>query len=725
MRENRVESIVKIHSEKGLHVRIAAMLVQKADRLRRKYQADFYIKREGFRDVPLTSLLLVTSMRIKKDEEILLITQGKNVEQAAAEMKAFLESDFLESERNMDQAELSQVDTLLQEHMITAENIYSSIASGLIVTDKQDTIVIYNREAEKLLGISDREALGQNIREVFGDSRMTQAMQGKEAVIGYTQTIGKSTMVGNTMPILENGERKGTITTLEDVSQLVQISWEFEEVKELKEKYYQILEAVQDGICVFDQKGIVTYVNGAYETITGDKVREGAEILAFDEDGSAGKILEKGQKIMGAICRKKNGKSVVLNLVPIIVNQQIMGGISVVKSLGEVQELVERIQQLSAKTEYLEEELNRRNKLNPAFNRIVGVSSKLYEAMQLAAKTADNNFNVLIRGESGTGKELIAEAIHYSSQRANHDFIRVNCAAIPENLLESEMFGHVKGAYTGAIKTKIGKFELAHKGTIFLDEIGELDKSMQAKMLRVIQKKEFQRVGDDRTIQVDARIIAATNRNLEELVEKGEFREDLYYRLNVIPIWLPPLRERREDIPVLAEYFLNKIGEELGREPKYLAPDAMEAVLHYSWPGNIRELENVMERVHILADGNQICRKDLPHYICENYINETYISGPYREERPDSKGEIGEKDGKKTGNFEPEKEGDAQGQNREKTGKFSSSIWTEDRIYPWECYEKEIIQRALKEYGSYNAAGKALGLTHKTVAAKARKYQLE
>lgn len=711
MKENRVESIVKIHSEKGLHVRIAAMLVQKADRLRRKYQADFYIKREGFRDVPLTSLLLVTSMRIKKDEEILLITQGENVEQAAAEMKAFLESDFSESGRNMDQAELSQVDTLLQEHVITAENIYDSIASGLIVTDKQDTIVIYNREAEKLLGISETEVLGQNIREVFGESRMTQAMQNKEAVIGYTQTIGTSTMVGNTMPILENGERKGTITTLEDVSQLVQISWEFEEVKELKEKYYQILEAVQDGICVFDQKGIVTYVNGAYETITGDKVREGAEILAFDEDGSTGKILEKGQKIMGAICRKKNGKSVVLNLVPIIVNQQIMGGISVVKSLGEVQELIDRIQQLSAKTEYLEEELNRRNKLNPAFNRIVGVSSKLYEAMQLAAKTADNNFNVLIRGESGTGKELIAEAIHYSSQRAGHDFIRVNCAAIPENLLESEMFGHVKGAYTGAIKTKIGKFELAHKGTIFLDEIGELDKSMQAKMLRVIQKKEFQRVGDDKTIQVDARIIAATNRNLEELVEKGEFREDLYYRLNVIPIWLPPLRERREDIPVLAEYFLNKIGGELGREPKYLAPDAMDAVLHYSWPGNIRELENVMERVHILADGNQICRKDLPHYICENYINENY--------------DMTEQGRNRAGDFEHKKEADAQEQSREKAGGCFSSIWTEDQIYPWECYEKEIIQRALKTYGSYNAAGKALGLTHKTVAAKARKYQLE
>lgn len=706
MKEDRKEIIVKIHSEKGLHVRIAAMLVQKADRLRRKYHANFYIRREGFHDVPLTSLLLVTAMKIKRDEEIVLITQGENVEEASGEMKKFLESDFRETDLNMNQAEINQVDTLLQEHAITVENIYNNIASGLIVTDKQDTIVIYNREAEKLLKVPEGEVLGRRMTEVFGDSRMTQAMGQEDAVMGYTQTIGTSTMVGNTTPILENGERKGTITTLEDVSQLVQISWEFEEVKELKEKYYQILEAVQDGICVFDQKGIVTYVNGAYANITGENVQEGMDLLTLEEKDSEARVLEKGQKIMDVICRKKNGKSVVLNVVPTIVNQQIVGGISVVKSLGEVQELMERIQHLSAKTEYLEEELSRRNKLNPAFNRIVGISNKLYDAMKLAAKTADNNFNVLIRGESGTGKELIAEAIHYSSARASHDFIRVNCAAIPENLLESEMFGHVKGAYTGAIKTKVGKFELAHKGTIFLDEIGELDKSMQAKMLRVIQKKEFQRVGDDRTIRVDARIIAATNRNLEELVEKGEFREDLYYRLNVIPIWLPPLRERQEDIPVLAEHFLNKIAGELNCEPKYLSLDAMEAILSYSWPGNIRELENVMERVNILADGNQITRKDLPHYISENYISENYINENYN--------------GENHGHEErPGKDLD------ERKDRQEDMLWEDGEIHPWEYYEKEIIRRALKQYGSFNAAGKALGLTHKTVAAKARKYQLE
>lgn len=695
----RIEEKVTIHYEKGLHVRVAATIVQKADRLQNEYNVLYSVHREGLHNVPLTSILLVTALKVKKGEEIYLVTEGEKAEEASKEMKQFLEGDF-----NISQSELNQVDTLLQDNVITAENVYSNIESGLLVVDNQHTIIIYNTEAERLFGIPAREVLGRKVTEVFPDSRLPEVVDTKEPILGYTREIGKSTIVVNTTPIIENDEIKGAISTFEDVSRLVQISWEFEEVKELKERYLQILEAVQDGICVFDREGTVTYINGSYNEITGENISEGDNIHEISPNGSRMRVLEKGQKIMGEISQKKNGKSVVANIVPIIVNQQITGGISVVKNLSEIEELIDRISHLSAKTEYLEEELHRRKKLNPAFNRIVGVSNKLYDAMKLAAKTADNNFNVLIRGESGTGKELIAEAIHYSSERATQPFIRVNCAAIPENLLESEMFGHVKGAYTGAIKTKIGKFELADKGTIFLDEIGELDKSMQAKMLRVIQKKEFQRVGDDRTITVDARIIAATNRNLEELVENGEFREDLYYRLNVIPIWLPPLRERREDIPVLSEYFLNKIAEELGCEPKRLSGEAMDALIHYSWPGNIRELENVMERINILADGREVQKEDLPHYISENYHTSVNDEVPSEAVTENGLYDAGLSLGKTSA---------------------EEIVTGNDEIMPWEYYEREIIRKALKKYGSYNAAGKALGLTHKTVAAKARKYHIE
>lgn len=695
----RIEEKVTIHYEKGLHVRVAATIVQKADRLQNEYNVLYSVHREGLHNVPLTSILLVTALKVKKGEEIYLVTEGEQAEEASKEMKQFLEGDF-----NISPSELNQVDNLLQDNVITAENVYSNIESGLLVVDNQHTIIIYNTEAEYLFGIPAREVLGRKVTEVFPDSRLPEVVDTKEPILGYTREIGKSTIVVNTTPIIENDEIKGAISTFEDVSRLVQISWEFEEVKELKERYLQILEAVQDGICVFDREGTVTYINGSYNEITGENISEGDNIHEISPNGSRMRVLEKGQKIMGEISQKKNGKSVVANIVPIIVNQQITGGISVVKNLSEIEELIDRISHLSAKTEYLEEELHRRKKLNPAFNRIVGVSNKLYDAMKLAAKTADNNFNVLIRGESGTGKELIAEAIHYSSERATQPFIRVNCAAIPENLLESEMFGHVKGAYTGAIKTKIGKFELADKGTIFLDEIGELDKSMQAKMLRVIQKKEFQRVGDDRTITVDARIIAATNRNLEELVENGEFREDLYYRLNVIPIWLPPLRERREDIPVLSEYFLNKIAEELGCEPKKLSGEAMDALIHYSWPGNIRELENVMERINILADGREVQKEDLPHYISENYHTAVNDEVPSEAVTENGLYDAGLSLGKTSA---------------------EEIVTGNDEIMPWEYYEREIIRKALKKYGSYNAAGKALGLTHKTVAAKARKYHIE
>ena len=695
----RIEEKVTIHYEKGIHVRVAATIVQKADRLQNEYNVLYSVHREGLHNVPLTSILLVTALKVKKGEEIYLVTEGEQAEEASKEMKQFLEGDF-----NISQSELNQVDNLLQDNVITAENVYSNIESGLLVVDNQHTIIIYNTEAEHLFGIPAREVLGRKVTEVFPDSRLPEVVDTKEPILGYTREIGKSTIVVNTTPIIENDEIKGAISTFEDVSRLVQISWEFEEVKELKERYLQILEAVQDGICVFDREGTVTYINGSYNEITGENISEGDNIHEISPNGSRMRVLEKGQKIMGEISQKKNGKSVVANIVPIIVNQQITGGISVVKNLSEIEELIDRISHLSAKTEYLEEELHRRKKLNPAFNRIVGVSNKLYDAMKLAAKTADNNFNVLIRGESGTGKELIAEAIHYSSERATQPFIRVNCAAIPENLLESEMFGHVKGAYTGAIKTKIGKFELADKGTIFLDEIGELDKSMRAKMLRVIQKKEFQRVGDDRTITVDARIIAATNRNLEELVENGEFREDLYYRLNVIPIWLPPLRERREDIPVLSEYFLNKIAEELGCEPKKLSGEAMDALIHYSWPGNIRELENVMERINILADGREVQKEDLPHYISENYHTSVNDEVPSEAVTENGLYDAGLSLGKTSA---------------------EEIVTGNDEIMPWEYYEREIIRKALKKYGSYNAAGKALGLTHKTVAAKARKYHIE
>jgi DNA-binding NtrC family response regulator len=243
---------------------------------------------------------------------------------------------------------------------------------------------------------------------------------------------------------------------------------------------------------------------------------------------------------------------------------------------------------------------------------LIGRSGRMEEVLALLAKVLRSNATVLIRGESGTGKELIADVIHRNGLRRGAALVKINCAAIPEGLLESELFGHERGAFTGAVGQRAGKFELADGGTLFLDEVGDMAPSTQAKVLRVLEDHELFRVGGTRSVRVDARIIAATNKNLEEAVQRKEFREDLYYRLNVFPIVLPPLRERIEDIPVLVEHFLKEMGETAGQPRRGISADAMERLMAYTWPGNVRELRNCLERAAIMAESDSIQVADLP-----------------------------------------------------------------------------------------------------------------
>lgn len=247
-----------------------------------------------------------------------------------------------------------------------------------------------------------------------------------------------------------------------------------------------------------------------------------------------------------------------------------------------------------------------------AFEGLIGDSIQMQAVYEMIEKIADTESTVLITGESGTGKELVARTIHYNSSRSSYPFVPLNCAAIPKDLLESEIFGHEKGSFTGAIHTRIGRFELARGGTLFMDEIGELDLSLQVKLLRVIQQKEFERVGGHKTIKVEVRIIAATNKDLEKAVEEGKFREDLFYRLNVIPLHLPPLRERIEDIPLLLDHFIRIFCKKRKRNPFKFSQEAMQCLINYNWNGNVRELENLVERLTILTNGDIIQVADLP-----------------------------------------------------------------------------------------------------------------
>ena len=290
--------------------------------------------------------------------------------------------------------------------------------------------------------------------------------------------------------------------------------------------------------------------------------------------------------------------------------------------LDELLLLIQRVEReigLERENRELKEQLREKFKVD----FIVSTSRRMEEALNLVKRVAQSPATVLILGESGTGKELIARAIHYSSLRKEKPFVKVNCAALPENLLESELFGHEKGAFTGAVARRIGRFEQADQGTIFLDEIGDLSPALQSKLLRVLQEKEFERVGSSQTIKVDVRVISATNRNLEEAIQKGTFREDLYYRFNVVTITLPPLRERKEDIPPLLEHFLKKYSRENNKAVVSVTKEAKDLLMNYNYPGNIRELENIIERAVVLCRGDTITKQDLPLNLQESEVEES------------------------------------------------------------------------------------------------------
>ncbi|NOX36072.1 MAG: sigma-54-dependent Fis family transcriptional regulator [Calditrichaeota bacterium] len=317
------------------------------------------------------------------------------------------------------------------------------------------------------------------------------------------------------------------------------------------------------------------------------------------------------------------------------------------------------------------------------FENIIGVSGKMQEVFKKIVKVANSDATILLRGESGTGKELIARAIHYQSPRKNGPLIEINCASIPETLLESELFGHEKGAFTGAYKMKKGKFELANNGTLFLDEISEIPISLQAKLLRVLQERRFTRVGGVDNIEVNVRLIAATNADLEKIMAEGLFREDLYYRLNVISIFVPPLRERREDIGPLTDYFIQKYAQKNNRNIKGISQEAREILMNHDWPGNVRELENAIESAVVMAEGEYIQPEDLPAYLQMT----TQKPSPFQ----------------------------ALLQNQ-------NNMSYKEKL---EAFEREIIRQALLESnGNKTQAAKKLGFTPRTLRNKVKKYNL-
>jgi Nif-specific regulatory protein len=435
---------------------------------------------------------------------------------------------------------------------------------------------------------------------------------------------------------------------IEEVTMLYEITKALNAHLVLKKSLYKVLDILSNSMNMV--RGTITILNPMRNEIR-IEVAHGLTRNAMERvkyklgEGITGRVIESGEAVSipkiseeplfldrtGSRKKKKDGDQSFI-CVPVKKGKQVIGALSVDRpfdasySLQSGEKLLSviatmiashviKLETIQMDRERLREE-NRRlqNVLKDKYSirNIIGNSNKMREVFQMISQVSKSNATVLIRGESGTGKELVANSIHYNSLREKNPFIKVNCAALPATLIESELFGHEKGAFTGAIKQKIGKFELAHKGTIFLDEIGSIGLDVQANLLRILQEKEFERVGGHRTLKTDVRIIAATNKNLERAVEEETFRGDLYYRLNVFPLYMPPLRARKTDILLLADYFLEKYAVENHKDIKRFSTPAIDMLMEYHWPGNVRELENCIERAVLLCEEGVIHSYHLP-----------------------------------------------------------------------------------------------------------------
>jgi len=391
----------------------------------------------------------------------------------------------------------------------------------------------------------------------------------------------------------------------------------------------EIVNLAAERIVVVDRDGIIRYINPAYCEFLGTTVEKATDQPVQDiiENSRMHIVAKTGQAELAAI-QPINNSEMIANRYPLYIEEELVGAVGTVmfKNPQEWWEYSKKIQPILDELNYYKNNFEKGLTSKYTFSDLIGTSPEFIKSKKLAEKISVNHSAVLLIGESGTGKELFAHAIHQNSPRQHFPLVRINCASIPEHLLESELFGYEEGAFTGAKRGgKKGKFELANYGTIFLDEIGDMPLAMQSKLLRVLQEKEIERVGGQTPIFIDVRIIAATHRNLEKMVEEGKFRQDLYYRLNVIRIEIPPLKNRKDDIPAIATNLLRKLENRFHRQGVEMSFEVLNKLMNHKWPGNIRELENVLERaINVLEGTNKIEMKHLPLYLQDDQI---YMNG--------------------------------------------------------------------------------------------------
>lgn len=478
------------------------------------------------------------------------------------------------------------------------ELILNSTHDAILGVDTEGTITLFNKAAERLTGIDSKEALGRYVADVVKDTRLPYILQTGDSELNRQQDLGNIKIITNRMPVKDkNGKIIGAVAVFRDITEVIKLAEKITNLNEIQSMLAEIFNATQDAISVVNQEGLGVLINPAYTRITGltekDVIGKPATVDIAEGESIHMKVIKTKEPVKAAYMKVGAArKEVLVNAAPIIVDGELRGSVAVIHDISEIKKLSDELKNAKDIIRSLEAKYT--------FEDIIGNDPELLKAVDKAKKAAEIPITVLLRGESGTGKEIFAHSIHNASERKYRKFVRVNCSAIPETLLESELFGYETGAFTGAKKGgRKGLFEEADKGTIFLDEIGEISTGTQLKLLRVLQEKELVRVGGTKPISLDVRVIAATNMDLEAGMESGRFRADLYYRLNVLPIVIPPLRVRKGDIYDLSTFFIRRFNQQYGRNIRDISQEALNRLREYNWPGNVRELDNIIGRAII------------------------------------------------------------------------------------------------------------------------------
>lgn len=506
------------------------------------------------------------------------------------------------------------------------ETILNSTHDGMIAVNESGVVTLFNKAAERITGLKAGNVLGREAVQVIPNTRLHIILTKGIEELNQQQDLDSTTIVTNRVPLRNDaGQVVGAVAVFRDITEVRELTEQVSDLWKSRNLLEAVIDATEDAISVADEKGNTIIVNSAYTRITGlppeAVLNKPVTVDIAEGDSMHLQILRTGKPVRNV--RMKVGpakKEVIVNVAPIFIDGTIHGSVGTIHDISEIMALTDEL----AKAKKLIRHLHARY----TWGDIIGISPAMVAAKDQARRAAETPATVLLRGESGTGKELFAHAIHNASTRQKGQFVRVNCAALSENLLESELFGYVEGAFTGALKGgKKGLFEEANNGTIFLDEIGEISLSLQRKLLRVLQEREIVRVGSTVPIPVDVRVITATNINLEQKVKDGTFKGDLYYRLNVLPIAIPPLRTREEDVPRLVEHIIFRLNQEFGRQVMGMAPEAVAELMKYPWPGNVRELENVLGRamINMRPQERVIDTQHLPLLECEK-INEAFLA---------------------------------------------------------------------------------------------------